>query len=188
MALWTKKEDDLLKRYYNATYSHQTLMNLLPNRTWYAIVSRASYLNIKRNIKPFVKFIRYTKVNQETGCWDWIGHKFSNGYAYGCFNGKRSILVHRWSYEHFRGKISNNLHCHHICYNRACVNPYHLELRTNKDNVLDDSSASLALKNKNKTHCKHGHEFTKNNTYTSKEGWRRCRTCHNITERKRRRG
>ena len=135
---------------------------------------------------PIKKF--YSRIKKTSDdCWEWQGGLYSNGYARCRFNGKEH-LVHRWAYETFIAMIPDGLHCHHVCYNRACVNPQHLELRTNRDNIFDKDSASTALYNMNKTHCKRGHEFNDHNTLVNKYGWRYCRTCHKERERSRRAG
>lgn len=133
---------------------------------------------------PVLKFFSQIQV-LKNGCWQWTGGKYSNGYARSRFLSKEH-LVHRWAYEQFIGPIPDDLDCHHVCYNRSCVNPAHLELRTNRDNVLDKDSSSPALKNMNKTHCKRDHLFDINNTLLDKNGWRSCRICHKERERARR--
>lgn len=94
-------------------------------------------------------------------CWEWIGCK-SNGY------GRFSVLaenglVHRYSYKLHKGKIPKGLTIDHLCRNRQCVNPKHLEAVTHRVNILRGVGASA--KNAKKTHCKRGHLFSKKNTY-----------------------
>lgn len=185
MAAWTQEEELIVKRYYNATYNKQTLLDLLPGRTWNAIAYRASELGIKRQIKLLVKLIKYVKVDQQTMCWQWTGNKSKNGYAACRADGKFSSNFHRRVYEYFRGPITDHLHCHHICYNRSCVNPYHLELRTNQDNIFDQNSQNICNINRMKPACPMGHPYDEKNTYNSAQG-RSCRECHKLRERKRR--
>jgi len=115
------------------------------------------------------------------GCWQWNAAKIGRGYGV-MQAGPGSRLAHRLSYEHFIAPIPEGLTIDHLCQNKACVNPEHLEPVTNVVNNLRGSSA--AAKNARKTHCPSGHEYTVGNTYI-RGGMRHCRTCHRICERKR---
>jgi hypothetical protein len=68
-------------------------------------------------------------------CWEW-GRAKSVGYGSLVFNGKKAS-AHRVAYESVNGPIKNGLHVLHSCDNRACCNPTHLSLGTNKDNIID---------------------------------------------------
>lgn len=88
-------------------------------------------------------------------------------------------MAHRVAYELTRGKVPTNMCLDHLCKNRLCVNPEHLEIVTLVENVM--RGESLHARNARKTHCKSGHEFTKENTYIHPQrGSRLCRTCRNI--------
>lgn len=87
----------------------------------------------------------WAKVNKETpsGCWEWTAAKFWHGY--GCFgvrqaDGKyKTKYAHRISWEEANGPIENDLFVLHKCDNRSCVNPEHLFLGTQLDNMRDCS-------------------------------------------------
>lgn len=118
------------------------------------------------------------------GCAEWTGAINSSGYSsFGVReNGKvKTYLAHRISYQLYVGEIPDGLVLDHLCRNRKCVNPKHLRVTTNRENLLCGNSFSGL--NFRKTHCKHGHKFTKENTIIAKrEGnglGRRCRACRN---------
>lgn len=126
------------------------------------------------------RFLNKIQINDK-GCWEWTSSKNNNGYGRFSVDGKMA-LVHRFIYEYYHGEITHNLRIHHLCYNRTCSNPLHLQQRTHKENVLDHDSSAPSAINSRKTHCIRGHEFTPENTYLIQNG-RRCRICSNISVR-----
>lgn len=119
-----------------------------------------------------------------TGCWLWIGTVMPvRGYGRMPDESKRIRFAHRIAWQLYRGPIPEGLVIDHVCRVRSCVNPDHLRLVTIGQNVLENS-VGLAAQNAAKTHCKHGHEFTTENTKIDKRNrygreWigRSCRTC-----------
>lgn len=107
------------------------------------------------------------------GCWLWTGTKYSNGY--GQF--KRQI-AHRYSYRYAKGEIPDGLCLDHLCRNKACVNPDHLEPVTQGENLRRAGQGM-------QTHCPYGHEYTPENTRRSTEGHRHCRACERVRDRTR---
>ena len=106
-------------------------------------------------------------------CWEWTASRFALGYGKFKFEGKNR-LAHRFSYEHLVGPIPEGLTLDHLCRNRGCVNPKHLEPVTMKENL--HRGQSIQAINARKAYCKRGHEFTPENTYYT-IGGRNCRTC-----------
>lgn len=114
----------------------------------------------------------------ENGCWEWNTSKQKDGYGTIGKNGK-CYLAHRISYELFKGEIPKGLELDHVCRNRSCINPDHLEPVTHKLNMERSSTAV-------KTHCKNGHLFSPDNIYwcQRKYGFQRaCRICGRIANR-----
>jgi len=122
------------------------------------------------------------KIIIEGSCWNWIGFIHPRGYGT-CWNGARMAQAHRVVYEYIRGLIPPNITLDHLCRNRRCVNPDHLEPVTNKENIL--RGVGLAAQNARKTHCKRGHLFDEQNTFLYRGKVRVCRACHNLYTNKR---
>ena len=116
-------------------------------------------------------------------CWEWAGRKTPNGY--GCFtlNG-HSRVAHRLAFYWMHGKIDHRLTIDHLCRNRLCVNPAHLEQVSQRENVMRGRSVTSI--NAKKTHCKRGHPFdVLENLKHDPFGFRVCRICRNLLDRRR---
>jgi len=116
-------------------------------------------------------------IDANTGCWTWSGPIQPNGYAMMSV-GRSRRYVHRLAFETWIGPIPRGLDIDHLCRNRACCNPQHLEPVARAENINRGNGPNvLARLNGNKTHCANGHEFTSDNTRMRPSGGRRCRTC-----------
>ena len=111
-----------------------------------------------------------------SGCWEWAVARQPNGYGR-VTTGGRAQLVHRVAYREFVGPIPDGMVVDHLCSNRACINPAHLRVCSQQENLTAPHSLSPPALNARQTHCKRGHEFTPENTYTSPAGKRTCREC-----------
>lgn len=83
---------------------------------------------------------------KEFGCWNWLACKDKDGYGVGRYK-RRKIAAHRVSWLLYNGKIPDGLYVLHKCNNSSCVNPGHLYLGTQKDNIKDqiDSGTNIAI-------------------------------------------
>lgn len=97
---------------------------------------------ICRKGRPFEAYFK----KQLNGCWKWIGAKSGHLQPYGMFKRK---YAHRFSYEKAKGKIPSHLQIDHLCRNRICVNPDHLEAVTQKVNIRRGNLAKLAIEQVN---------------------------------------
>lgn len=107
--------------------------------------------------------------NGPGGCWLWTGSLSNDGYG-----------AHRRVYLRLVGPIPDGLHLDHLCRNRACVNPDHLEPVTPAENIRR-SVRPESMRRAPRTECSEGHPLTGENLYVppSKPTTRICRTCYN---------
>jgi len=125
---------------------------------------------------------------ESSGCWNWLSTVADNGYGRFSLgqgrksNQNRSLLAHRLAYKMVVGDIPKNRQIDHLCRNRKCVNPYHMEIVTRKENIL--RGFSPAAINSRKTECQRGHVFTSTVRRINGSTFRRCKTCHAANARK----
>lgn len=114
-------------------------------------------------------------------CWGWRGKLHHLGYAHLAVDGAQRP-AHRFSYEMVHGPVPPELHIDHLCRNRGCTNPAHLEAVPPRVNIL--RGIGRGALNAIKTHCPQGHPYDEMNTYTlpSRPNARYCRAC--ATQRK----
>src|SRR5690242_19244746 len=125
-------------------------------------------------------FANFVRCDAETGCWIWTGYIARNGYGR-----YRREGAHRVSYERANGHIPSGFQVNHSCDRRLCVNPAHLWLGTQVDNMREMVQKGRSANKHNHaapTHCKNGHEFTPENTYVWR-GRRSCRACNREIQR-----
>ena len=120
-----------------------------------------------------------------TGCLQWLGYIGPDGYGKYCTKLKdgrvRTLPAHRLVYEVLVAPIPAGFYPDHLCRNRACVNPSHIEIVTLRENTL--RGVGPTAQNARMTECKNGHSFSPENTYIDKLGRRNCKPCHRVDAR-----
>lgn len=133
-------------------------------------------------------WIKLPKYNlNSNGCWIWNGPKTHDGYGK-CGRRKNQTLAHRAFYAIIRGDLIDGYEIDHLCHNRLCVNPDHMEQVPHAVNVMRAIRIRENHRNARKTHCKRGHEFTEENTVIEEYSGnrvRKCRICKNQRQRDR---
>ena len=121
------------------------------------------------------------------GCWEWTGALDSNGYGvfFSHREGKKQVYVkaHRFAFLQEVGLIPRDRELDHLCENRRCVNPDHLEAVNHQTNLSRASG-----RNENKVVCKRGHSLDDAYRFGPDNRWRSCRTCNRDRQRRLRRG
>lgn len=118
------------------------------------------------------------------GCWEWTRGKCSSGYGSIRVKDKKH-RVHRLFYETCFGPVPKGLQLDHLCRNRWCCNPDHMEAVTQQENIRRGLTGKLNNHNARKTRCPRGHEYTEENTYIQRvTGGRQCLICKHSLIRK----
>ncbi len=139
------------------------------------------------NFDPAVMERFFMNVDKQPGgCWLWTaGTSQKYGYFFHPGSPPYRGYAHRFSYQYHKGAITDGKQIDHLCRNKLCVNPDHLEVVTIRENVLRGLRGVL------RTHCSQGHERTTENTYiyqrkNSKYPTRQCKICHMESDKRRR--
>ncbi len=118
----------------------------------------------------------------QNSCWGWNGAINSDGYGIT----ERRYKAHRWFFELHRGPIPAGKHLHHVCENKRCVNPDHLMIVSRPEHVRLTLN-NPTTKNRAKTHCIRGHEFSGTNLVLRlKPNGKLIRQCSTCTREKHR--
>jgi hypothetical protein len=123
--------------------------------------------------RDFTRFWSKVEIGKKDECWPWMaGGK--EGYGWFGLSSKKQFACHRITYEMFFGSIEEGMELDHLCRNRKCVNPFHLEVVTHLENVR---RGQAGIYNRLKTHCPQGHPYDESNTSYKPQKWRQCKAC-----------
>lgn len=129
-----------------------------------AKISNETWVKIKHRVR-------------DDGCWIFNGSQQKDGY--GSCNRNGQTLAHRAYYSILKGPLIAGMELDHLCKNRNCVNPDHLEQVSHAENI-SRGNYKINHRNRRKTHCKRGHAFNDENTsYKIEKGYvrRQCIAC-----------
>lgn len=113
----------------------------------------------------------------DNGCWLWNLSRNADGYGKvgRTTNPWGEQMAHRVAFRIWNGDIPDGLQIDHLCRNRPCANPAHLEAVAHRTNMRRAPHIAAQIA---RTHCKWGHEFSPENTYVApSDNRRRCRAC-----------
>ena len=148
-------------------------------------MNKADYLIVDFTPKEHKRIFKKISLYPKTTCWIWTGSKDEQGYGMLHYRGKTE-RIHRVMYSYYNGpiprgvKARKNAQIDHKCNNTTCCNPEHLELVTQKTNVLRGNGITAQCARK--THCKYGHKLPE---YKSNKPRRYCKECDRIRHKKR---
>ena len=111
----------------------------------------------------------WSKTNRSTECWEWTASRKPSGYGRFSIQGN-DYPAHRVAYHLTHGSVPLELDLDHLCRNRACVNPMHLEPVTRRVNLRRGNGTG-------RTSCPQGHPYVTGNIYMERTGTKKCRTC-----------
>jgi hypothetical protein len=134
---------------------------------------------VKKLVPDVERFASKLTFDAGTCCWLWRGKLDKDGYGQQfkvgsrTDNSRRMVRPHRFIFTELLEPIPEGLVIDHLCRNRACQNPFHMEPVTPRVNTQRGARA-------NATHCKHGHLLSGDNLYVYAQGRKRaCKTCRN---------
>ena len=123
----------------------------------------------------------WSKVEKTDTCWIWKGSV--NWKGYGFYRYPNGQYAHRFVYQLHYGKKPGKKLVLHSCDNPPCVNPEHLRLGTNDENMAEMGAKGRSRCSK-KTHCVKGHPLAGSNLYVDPRGYRECKECRRDNVRK----
>ena len=115
----------------------------------------------------------------DKGCWMWSGATDKDGYGLFSVN-RKHFRAHRYFFEFWNStRIPPGMVIDHLCNRKRCVNPAHMRITTNRENILRSPHSPSAI-NARRTECKNGHPLSGDNLRIRPNGRRRCLACERL--------
>lgn len=124
------------------------------------------------------RFWQKVKGGLPSECWVWTASTDPSGYGMFCVSTGRNMRAHAWAYRAARGAVPDGLHLDHLCENKRCVNPWHLEPVTPLENTRRGPRSRIP---RTRGACLYGHPYDASApTYRGRDGSerRQCVTCN----------
>lgn len=126
------------------------------------------------NLDHRVNMLERNTIRKTPTCWHWLGAVSKNGYSKS-FMDYKTTTGHRVFYTYYKGVVPEGLQIDHLCRNKLCVNPEHLEAVTSRENII--RGTGFAAKNSKKKKCLRRHLLSGDNLYITPDGRRQCKKC-----------
>lgn len=144
-------------------------------------------ISCKPTYRTSLAILFWRHVDKTGPCWEWTAGLRPNGYGdFGSARrdgSSRNSLAHQFAYKLAFGPIPPGLEIDHLCRNRKCVRPSHLEAVTHRENTIRGTGCTAV--NARKTHCHAGHPYNSIHTKYLKDGSRQCQICRRDNGRRR---